>query len=1517
MGLHQFFQFLANSNILGQRMSAEETKNHAVELDLFGCYYYFIKYWLVEDDMRNLRQTRQQQRFQQQQPDVPRLYIDGNDPTRYTLVPPPASKQPPVVHALHRTLLKSFSPDRTRIHAGDTIATTQKKVWLEGRLKQKDTNLEHLTAAVDKLPGLKNLKPQKRRAAQVKMRKQLTTCRPIRDSDVAAIVDGLRELGWQVCECPGESDVCAARHLCGTDAVPVSMDSDLFLHSTVDRVLRKVGRTGFFEYAVDDVRKKLKLRELQFLVLGMVSRSDYAKNVPHMGLIRNCNVLQLLKAPALPSAYLRHLTILHRLLQVQALPLCRDQGHPGTLQSLKGFVEDALTCVVKLQASIKAATEEEDTSMEEAEAREWKPPEEVIAGMRSRLSNVLSILDRQRKAQPLPLAVDRDTALTIQQLELQAEALLKEARAILKQLLQDYKKAVKSDVDTSASWDVYVAQHEDPKSPTEQRSRQDGIEAQYKVYCDCLGSVVPMGSDKPSAKEDVTSEVLRPFPKKRYAAHLVDLTRIHGGATSAIPPQPPSGPPAPSPGGSKAKPKQRQKQQPKEPPEKLPERKLSQKQLAARQAREEKKKEKEAKKLEAKKEKEAKKLEAKKQRQEERKKEKEAKRKAQPLKRSLKKMKYSKSTRGARAAKTGGITPKPEDAEKNKRNLSEATKTRQTLGKKHGVVTLETGSIRGLLAKNVEVAHNLYGRKYKLDQADEADLVNISVRIEQTLEQVVDFLNNTRRWTHLTIDLLIAKEVEAAEGLGADHESTVLIALINPSKCQAIVGRIGIFLRMSWDELVAWDEKLPPREATDQPQQRDVEMEPTEETEVLPEPEDTEMDPSEETEDLPEQADVEMTVAGLSETHSPEASETGSPQHSSEDESQQGSDDEGPQPPEAEPEDSDDEGQHDPEAEGQHQQGAAAQGIKARWHERVALDAVMDLYRFMGLTKTDAILPKPPCIVNIVYKTMGREIADEIGQFYCRLEFELLLKVNDFLRRQGEEEREEHSQQKDKISLWFRRNLRLPKGEKFKLYPQVGHQESFVTFSEAGLREVLWAQGGETTPLMKKFFGASDDMLDLTFHLFVHRTNHARRTMPLHELMRLSNIPAENLTHGQKQLLVKKFQVATGTFKTNGRVVQVLASNTKHTAKKTSKRGAVPAKTSPQKPGEASASQQTTTAPKPKSVLDDIPYLHKWLAVPANRQKHSPVRPGNATGTAQATVIGIDLGVVVPCAAAALYAPSRDSEVVNAIVTQRSMYEPSDRFARSLQLSKSKPINPDNLRYDPPGTIRGTFGAIALPSISEYESSIPDRQSDDLKDVVAYAKWLQVHQLAVLSFYQSAGFKRKQWANRRAMRAEYEQVLNVVLATIGVRPGDVQRHTVVDVVVVLGDGQFQGVQGRSSFHEKAAEFLYKKLTALGIPVTKVDEYKTSSVCPRCDSAVTKEMRRVTCTACNVPMHRDSAGAHNIARIGMAHILGEQRPLSLRRPTRAQSAARSAAQPKTAAEVAAQAEQDAEGDFGLD
>ncbi|KAF9351245.1 hypothetical protein BGX26_010714, partial [Mortierella sp. AD094] len=63
----------------------------------------------------------------------------------------------------------------------------------------------------------------------------------------------------------------------------------------------------------------------------------------------------------------------------------------------------------------------------------------------------------------------------------------------------------------------------------------------------------------------------------------------------------------------------------------------------------------------------------------------------------------------------------------------------------------------------------------------------------------------------------------------------------------------------------------------------------------------------------------------------------------------------------------------------------------------------------------------------------------------------------------------------------------------------------------------------------------------------------------------------------------------------------------------------------------------------------------------------------------------------------------------------------------------------------------------------------------------------------------------------------------------------------------------------------------------------VDEYKTSSVCPRYNPSVVKDKRIITCDNCQVTMHRDSAGAHNIARILRDYIRNQTRPNELHRP----------------------------------
>ncbi|KAF9556935.1 hypothetical protein EC968_007875 [Mortierella alpina] len=1385
MGLRDFFPFLSEIGVLGQRQSNEETLQLDVELDLFGCYYNLIKYWLAETDVKELEKELQlkQEQQQQQQQHLVQLYFDPSDTLKLTDVPPLTSTHHPVVCALHSTLCKSFSQNRTRIHAGDIYSTLQKCVGQEDRAKQRHIQLEKLHREVAALPQQRG---RARGRALKKLRKQLTVCRPIQHSDVKCIINGLRQLHWTVCECPGESDVCAARHVSGPNSVPVSVDSDLFMHSTSGCVLKKATKGGFFLYRMEDVRRKLDMSEIQYLILGLVAKSDYSVNVPHRGLTRNRQSLQLLKPSRFPEGHVRHCTVLHRLLDQAQTLVANEVPSFKTLENLQQAIIVALYHMDEIHSNVMVMVSSDDTNCT-LDLGLISNMHQRLASVANKISDLAGSFSNDSPSQdsppaslpqepfsnsPSPMDTELATSDTLKLIELELSPLVDDAKSLLddvtcslRRLLQDYKDTVGSQEDNSASWDVYIEQHEDRAPQSEQDQRREGLERGLESYKKDLNSFVAACAILDSTTyEQETAALTRPFPRKMYAAHTVHLAESSSTASSSEPPPPPPFPPPPPPDGE-TKVEQQQGRQ-------IKQKKLTKKQLLAQQERERKKEEKARKKQLEKEEKAKKKLEAKKEREKQRKKEREAKRKAKPLKRSSKRMKYNKSGKGARYAKLGGIFDRPASVPKKKRTLTTTTRVKMSLKRAHGVVSMETGTIHGLLEKNVAPLRNVQCQRHSLEPLTDTDLMEVTRSIDETLQRVVSYLNNSRRWIHVTLELLIANEVKAKKEAASNRESFTLLALLHQTKCQNIISNIGTNLRKSWDDLVAEEE-----------------------------------------------------VARAE----------------------------------------------------QEQQGVGAEGGSAADfdHRSVARTAVMDLYRCLEFSGGDTALRSPPCTVHDAYNQMVNEIASEFGQFYTKLEFELMCKVNDFLKRDGKEERETHSDEKDKISLWFRRNLMLPPGERWKFYPYMAFSDGYITITELALRQILWSRDGETTRSMKKVFGMRDDVQDLSFSLFVDRTNHSRRTMPLQEYIRLKEKPEEELTDGQKRLLEKKFQVASGTIMTNGRVVKALAYNTKRAATKDDGNSNI--EETIQTP---SPNLKQESAPKRKSILDQIPYLHDWRQNEENMQRYFP------GGTSDVRVVGIDPGIVVPCAAAALHAPTRHVRVSNAIVTQKSMSESKNRLSSSLRSSKSKPISSDELGGEQADAVRKAIGAaIMLPSIQDYEASMPSHQSPDPGGVEDYARWFSAHHLQLYHFYQSPAYVRKQWANNRGLRAEYEQILNVVLMTVGLQPHNLQEHNMTNVMVVVGDGHFDAARGGSSFHTKVIEFLFYKLTALGIPVTKVDEYKTSSVCPRCDQELVKEMRRVTCTTCQVQMHRDSAGAHNIARVGMDEFLHNARPASLRRPPR--------------------------------
>ncbi|KAF9350616.1 hypothetical protein BGX34_001078 [Mortierella sp. NVP85] len=178
---------------------------------------------------------------------------------------------------------------------------------------------------------------------------------------------------------------------------------------------------------------------------------------------------------------------------------------------------------------------------------------------------------------------------------------------------------------------------------------------------------------------------------------------------------------------------------------------------------------------------------------------------------------------------------------------------------------------------------------------------------------------------------------------------------------------------------------------------------------------------------------------------------------------------------------------------------------------------------------------------------------------------------------------------------------------------------------------------------------------------------------------------------------------------------------------------------------------------------------------------------------------------------------------------------------------------------------------------------MPPRGRSDSASIMNFGRWMKATERNMTNFYGSFWYKRKQWDNERGFRGQYERAFSGMLRTAGIdtnAPIGPNEH----VVIAFGNGYFNTHTGRPTLHTALTRFFIKKARALGITLCQVDEYLTSSVCPRCSTRnIEREGRTFHCNVCNVTMHRDSVGAHNIARIGRDYIQGATRPIALMRP----------------------------------
>lgn len=111
-----------------------------------------------------------------------------------------------------------------------------------------------------------------------------------------ALAAGLGALGWKVCNCTGEADVCIAGQQ--SPVIVATSDSD-FLFLGVSAVLRlnPMDKSAFLRYNINEIYQKLGVIRTMWSMTAIVSSNDYTHNVRGCGFVTNLKIIK-----AIPNA---------------------------------------------------------------------------------------------------------------------------------------------------------------------------------------------------------------------------------------------------------------------------------------------------------------------------------------------------------------------------------------------------------------------------------------------------------------------------------------------------------------------------------------------------------------------------------------------------------------------------------------------------------------------------------------------------------------------------------------------------------------------------------------------------------------------------------------------------------------------------------------------------------------------------------------------------------------------------------------------------------------------------------------------------------------------------------------------------------------------------------------------------------------------------------------------------------------------------------------------------------------
>ncbi|KAF9349653.1 hypothetical protein BGX34_001675 [Mortierella sp. NVP85] len=287
MGVERAWDFLKKRGIEGTPVDtkASASQIHVDFLSIFRAYLLATEYFILKDLF--WKRTRAMRSPYQDADILNDEYLDETRAKRlYT--------------RLHNRLLHYFRQSNVLIHIDGAPSKQKAHARLQRQEKQDvaSTKLQHSLEKVNDLLEQVSQADSVARSRKDKIVREARTVqqlwKPARTIDgnmKKELAQELESLGWKVCRCDGEADLCiAGQH--GPITVATT-DSDFLFHG-VDTIFRQdpQNKSSFREFSVPGILDALDIEQEAWTAVGVVSGNDYCKNIPEYGVFTNFKAIQ-------------------------------------------------------------------------------------------------------------------------------------------------------------------------------------------------------------------------------------------------------------------------------------------------------------------------------------------------------------------------------------------------------------------------------------------------------------------------------------------------------------------------------------------------------------------------------------------------------------------------------------------------------------------------------------------------------------------------------------------------------------------------------------------------------------------------------------------------------------------------------------------------------------------------------------------------------------------------------------------------------------------------------------------------------------------------------------------------------------------------------------------------------------------------------------------------------------------------------------------------------------------------